>query len=263
MSKPRPNHIGVMQEMSLHAALKAWYAQPGDQLEMKVDGYVVDIVRDGGAELIEIQTRNFSAMRRKLAVLTRNHHVRLVYPVPVEKWIVRLAPDEQTELSRRRSPKRGQVTEIFRELPGIARFVADPNFTIEVLLIRAEEVLCTTRGLRRASWRRKGWCVHDRRLIEVVDRRILETPADFRAFLPVDWLDAAAHTPPSVAEPRETYATAAPPRGTPGCRAFTTRDIAGALGLNRFVAQKMAYCLREMGAINIVGRQGNAFVYSA
>ena len=74
MTKPRPNHIGVMQEMALHAALKAWYAQPGDLLETKVDGYVVDIVRDGGAELIEIQTRNFSA-------IVAEHHLGVKLPV--------------------------------------------------------------------------------------------------------------------------------------------------------------------------------------
>ena len=38
-------HIGVLQEKSLHASVKTWYAGPEDQLETKVDGYVIDIVR--------------------------------------------------------------------------------------------------------------------------------------------------------------------------------------------------------------------------
>lgn len=253
-----PNHIGVMREMSLHAALKAWYAQPGDALETRVDGYVVDIARDEGALLIEIQTGNFSSMRNKLAALTRNHHVRLVYPAPVEKWIVRVAPDERTELSRRRSPRRGQVLDVFRELPGIAHFVADPNFSIEVLLVRAEEVLCAADG-RRASWRRKGWRILDRRLIDIVGRHRLETPDDFRALLPVAWLGQPAASGHALREIGAPHVAG----DSPAAPSFTTREMAGALGISRPFAQKMAYCLRQMGAIEATGRRGNALVYRA
>jgi len=261
MVKP-PSRIGVMREMSLHAALKSWYAQPGDTLETRVDGYVVDIVRDEGALLIEIQTGNFSSMRSKLAALMRNHRVRLVYPVAAEKWIVRLAPDEQTELSRRRSPRRGQTLDVFRELPGIARFVADPNFSIEVLLVRAEEVLCPANG-RRASWRRKGWRILDRRLIDVVGRHTLETPNDFRALLPAEGSGQPAATGRALRETGARYSAGIPVADTRETRTFTTRDLAGALGISRFFAQKIAYCLRQMGAIDVAGRQGNTLVYRA
>lgn len=257
MDKP-PNHIGVMREMSLHAALKAWYAQPGDALETRVDGYVVDIARDGGALLIEIQTGNFSSLRRKLAALTRAHHVRLVYPVPAEKWIVRVSGDAGAELSRRRSPRRGQTLDVFRELPGIARFVADPNFSIEVLLVRAEEVWCAANG-RRASWRRKGWRILDRRLIDIVGRHLLETPDDFRALLPAAWLGQPAAGGHALRETGAPYAAG----DRPATLTFTTRELAGALGISRPLAQKMAYCLRQMGAIDVAGRQGNALVYRA
>jgi hypothetical protein len=68
-----------MQEKSLHAALKKWYARQDDRVEVNVDGFAVDIVC--GNLLIEIQTRNFSALKRKLTMLTTNHSVRLVYPI--------------------------------------------------------------------------------------------------------------------------------------------------------------------------------------
>ena len=58
------NGVGVLNEKPLHASLKAWYAQPGDRFEVAVAGSVIDIVR--GELLIEIQTRSFSALRRKL-----------------------------------------------------------------------------------------------------------------------------------------------------------------------------------------------------
>ena len=58
-----PNMIGALNEKPLHAALKQWYARPDDLIEVSVDGFTVDIVR--GDLLIEIQTRNLSAIKRK------------------------------------------------------------------------------------------------------------------------------------------------------------------------------------------------------
>ena len=92
-SSPTPgqNQIGTLQESSLHAALKAHYRQPGDQLETLVDGYVVDIVQPD--LLIEIQTANFTAIRSKLRKLVKSHNLKLVYPIARDKWIVRIESD--------------------------------------------------------------------------------------------------------------------------------------------------------------------------
>ena len=38
--------IGPLNEKPLHAALKERYARPGDAVEVKRHGYVVDVVRD-------------------------------------------------------------------------------------------------------------------------------------------------------------------------------------------------------------------------
>src|ERR671919_699319 len=96
--------IGLLNEKPLHASLKQWYAQPGDRLEVPVDRFVVDIVRDD--LLIEIQTRNFASINSKLRTLTRSYQVRLVYPVVQEKWIVRSAKRGGGIPVRRKSPKR-------------------------------------------------------------------------------------------------------------------------------------------------------------
>ena len=85
-----PYGIGTLNEKPLHAALKQWYAQPEDLIEVPVDGFTVDIVR--GDLLIEIQTRNLSTIRHKLTTLAAQHRLRLVYPIAREKWIVRLLP---------------------------------------------------------------------------------------------------------------------------------------------------------------------------
>ncbi len=222
------NGVGVLNEKPLHATLKAWYAQPGDLFEVEVDGSLIDIVR--GDLLVEIQTRNFSALKRKLEKLVADHPVRLVYPIAAEKWIVKLADDGVTQVSRRKSPKRGTLIELFRELVRLPHLLAHPNFSLELLMIQEEEV---RRHDPARAWRRRGWVTQERRLLQVVDRRLFETPADVAALLPPDL-------------------------GSP----FTTADLAVALGQPRWLAQKMAYCLRGMGVIVAVGKQGRATAYS-
>jgi hypothetical protein len=220
-------HIGTLAERSLHAALKQWYAQPGDELEVPVSGYVVDIVR--GDLLIEIQTGSFAGIKRKLDRLTRSHPVTLVYPVAAEKWIVKLGPDGHTRLDRRRSPQRGSVLALFRELVSLPRLVARDTLTIEVALVALEEVRVRD---GRGSWRRGGWSIVDTRLLGVIDRVTLRGVEDYRALLPDNLPDP-----------------------------FTVADLAGALGERRSLAAKIAYCLREMGAITHIGKRGNAYLY--
>jgi hypothetical protein len=227
-AKAKSNGIGTLQETSLHASLKEWYRQPGDSLEVLVDGFVIDIVR--GETLIEIQTRNFSAIKRKLQCLLEKHPLRLVYPISREKWIISQSIDGNENLQRRKSPRRAEMVDLFIELVRIPDLVAHENFSLEALLIR-EEVLRRKDG--RGSWRRKGWSIYDRRLLEVIDRQVFSSPAEYGAFLP-------AELP----------------------QAFTSADLARALGKPRYLAQKMAYCMRKMEVITMSGKEGNAIIYS-
>ncbi len=222
------NGIGSLNETSLHADLKRWYALPGDSLEARVDGYVVDIVR--GDLLIEIQTGNFTALKPKLYQLTENHPVRLVYPIALVKWIERVSADGETRLARRKSPRRGRIEHLFAELVRIPRLPAHPNFTLEVLLVKVEE---QQRDDGRGSWRRKGRSIADRRLLEVVSQVVFHTPADFYTLLPDDL--------PSL---------------------FTTRDLALALGAPRRMAQQMAYCLSRIDVLTPVGSRGRYRLYA-
>lgn len=212
----------------MHAALKQWYAQPDDVFEALVDGFVIDIVR--GDLLIEIQTGNFSAVKEKLLTLVAKHPVRLVYPIAHEKWIVKLALAGEGQAQRRKSPKRGTVEEVFRELVSFPKLLLQPNFSLEVLLIQEEEV---RRYDGRRGWRRRGWVTEERRLLGVVAQQLFETPADLWALMPDD-----------LPQP------------------FTTSDLANVMRRPRRLAQKAAYCLRKMGAITQVGKQGRSLLYA-
>ena len=218
--------IGLLNEKPLHASLKQWYARPGDQFEVAVDGFVIDIVRDD--LLIEIQTRNFSAIKAKLNKLVHSHRVRLIYPIVQEKWIVRLATDKSGAAVRRKSPKKGRLEDLFWELVSVPQLLSNPNFSLEVLMIRQEEV---RRYDRKRRWRNKGWVIEGRQLLEVLDRRVFGQSADWLWFLP------------------------------DGLESFTTIDLATRMNTRRDLAQKVAYCLREGRMIDLIGRRGRANLY--
>jgi hypothetical protein len=223
--------IGTLRETTLHAQLKRCYALPGDELEAHVDGYVVDIRR--GEAVIEVQTHNFSAIRRKLTALVEARPVRLVHPIAVERWLVRLDEDGVKPLGRRKSPKRGQAAHIFAELVSFPALVMHPNFNLEVALIQEEEVRVRLAAPCRRRWRPRLWRVQDRRLLKVVGTLQLDGPASCVALLP-----------PELGDP------------------FTSHELAEALQQPAWVSQKMTYCLRHMGAIRQVGKRGRAWEYA-
>lgn len=218
--------IGLLNEKPLHASLKQWYAQPGDRFEVAVDGFVIDIVRDN--LLLEIQTGNFAAIKSKLTTLVSSYPIRLIYPIAQEKWIVKLDKAKGGGSTRRKSPKRGRIEDLFWVMVSIPQLVLSPNFSLEVLMIKEEEAR-RYKGTR--AWRRKGWGTEERRLLEVVDRRMFAQPADWLWFLPE------------------------------GLDLFTTKDLADAIGIGRDLAQKMAYCLRQAELIELNGKAGRANLY--
>jgi hypothetical protein len=220
--------IGTLNEKPLHEALKQWYKQDNDLFEVPVDGFVVDIVRD--ELLIEIQTKNLSTLKRKLGKLVMKHRVRLVFPIPHEKWIVKPTGFDIETVERRKSPKRGSFADIFEELVSLPHLILNPNFSVELLLIQEEE-LRQYDGVR--GWRRRGWVISERRLLKVIAQRLLETPDDFLKFLPAKLTDP-----------------------------FTTSDLATAMARSKRFTQKVVYCLREMGCINLVGKRKKSLLYS-
>ena len=218
--------IGTLAEKSLHAGIKEWYGRSGDQFEAKVDGFVIDIVR--GEQLIEIQTRHFGAMKRKLDRLLENHPVLLLHPIAQEKWIVRETAVGEP-ISRRKSPKRGRPLDLFSELMRIPHLLPHPNLTVGAVLTRQEEIW---RDDGQGSWRRKGWSLYDHRLLDVVAIHTFVAPIDLLTLLP-----------PDLPQP------------------FTNRQLAQLAKIRLNLAQRITYTLARCQAIEQIDKVGHAYAY--
>jgi hypothetical protein len=214
--------IGELREGPLHRELKALLASPGDAFEVKVDGYVIDLVRAGG-ELVEIQTGGFSPLRAKLDALLDRHAVRIVHPIPARRRIVRV-DDDGVVLSQRPSPKKPTAATIFEGLVSFPTLLDHPNLTIEVLLTSEDHVRKPEPVRGRRYLRDPG----ERRLTEILDRIELRTPADAAALIPA--FDAP----------------------------FTTKELATAMKVPLPLAQKAAHCLRALGVFEPAGKRGHA-----
>ncbi|HET6977555.1 MAG TPA: hypothetical protein VFI24_14590 [Pyrinomonadaceae bacterium] len=115
------------------------------------------------------------------------------------------------------------MEDLFWELVSIPQLLLNPNFSVEVLMIRGEEV-------RRHNARRRV-LIEGRRLLDVLDQHSFGHSADWLRFLP------------------------------DGLESFTTSDLASRMNTDRDLAQKMAYCLREARMIELIGKRGRANLY--
>jgi hypothetical protein len=215
-----------MNEYSLHSEIKKVYSLIGDQFEVKIGNYIVDILRDN--LIIEVQAKNFSALKEKLQVLTENHRVRLVYPLPEKKWITYVSKDHVV-LNSRKSPRKGRLTDLFAELVMIPHLIDKENFSLEVLLIDEEEVRCND---GRGSWRRKGISIKDRKLLKVNRRILFQTKADYLKILPENLNEV-----------------------------FTNRELAKLAKIPVRTARQITYCLKKGGVIRLAGKNGREHIF--
>jgi hypothetical protein len=216
-------------ETSLHRQLKALYAGREARVEERLAEFRIDAIRDG--QLVEIQHGGLAAIRSKIARLLETHDVLVVKPLVARKQLVRLARQGGKELSRRLSPKRATLLDLFHELIYFTRVFPHPRLTLETPLVEIEERRYPGHG-RRRRWRKGDCVVEDQRLTAVVGVHRFRTAADLLALLP---------------------------GGLPA--KFHSGHVAEALGIDRWVAQRIVYCLRQTGAAETCGKTGNAVLY--
>lgn len=217
-------------ETSLHRELKRLYCDASDpRIEVRHGRYRIDAVR--GDELIEIQHGSLAAIRDKIRSLLAEHHVRVVKPIIASKLLVKRSRKGGRITERRLSPKRQTLLALFDELVYFTKIFPHPRLTLEAVLVEVEEWRYPGHG-RRRRWRQDDHVVEDQKLCAVVDSCRLMSASDLRMLVDCKLPDT-----------------------------FHTADLSSALSLPRHVAQRIAYCLRETGAVRQIGKQGNSHLY--
>ena len=225
------NHsIGTENESSLHNSLKKYYAEPGKTEKIRA-GYVCDAIGING-EAIEIQTSHFYALKKKIPALAKNGKVRLVYPVIVKKTIELYSPEGKL-LSRRKSPKKGGMWDIFDELVYVPELLKLKNLNIEIIFVDAIERRCKD---GKGSWRRKGVSIKDRILENrpkmLMDRLVFKKKTDWMGrFMPLE-------------------------------NECTTKALAKASTIKADQARKAIYTLEKAGFLKKDRKQGRCWVYT-
>lgn len=217
-------------ETSLHQSLKLRYGLDAANCERRLGRYRIDAV-DANGRLIEVQHGSLGAIRRKVRELLESHDVLVVKPLVRGKVLVKRSRRQGPVVAKRRSPKRGAMVELFHELVYFVDVFPHPRLTIEVLTVDIEEWRYPGHG-RRRRWRAGDYVVEDQKLLAVHDTLRLATPADLRSLLP-----ARLPSP------------------------FHTGHLAEQMDVPRWVAQRIAYCLRKMHAAREVAKQRNTRLY--
>ncbi|MFK7819866.1 MAG: hypothetical protein AB8G99_14185 [Planctomycetaceae bacterium] len=215
-------------ETTLHQQLKTLYAT-GDQKEVTLDQYRIDAIDEQG-RLVEVQCAGLSAIRDKIRKLVKSHDVVVVKPIIMRKTLVKRNRKRGKIVSRRKSPSKGDVLDLFDDLIHFCTVFPHDRLTLELAFVEIEEHRLPPLKKR---WTRKRYRVEDRVLLDVIDRVQLTKATDLNDLLP---------------------------NGLP-VGSFTTRELAEQIDQPRWIAQKVAYCLRKTGAVEAVGKQRNAIVY--
>ncbi len=217
-------------EFSLHRELKEQYAEPGAQLEAPLEGYRIDVLNRN--HVVEIQHGGLAAIREKVtALLQLDYRVTVVKPIVAHKLLVKLRRRGGRVVGRRRSPKRGCLLDLFDELVHFTQVFPHPNLTLEVPLVEIEEWRYPGHGRRRRR-RASDYQISDQRLLAIRSTQSFRHGGDLLALLPEDLSPA-----------------------------FDTRELAQRLSISRWLAQRIAYCLRHSEAVQVVGRRRSGVLY--
>ncbi|MDR0497761.1 MAG: hypothetical protein LBH42_09115 [Treponema sp.] len=223
-AKKTTSSIGTKKESSLHQSLKFRYS---DTTEVMIGNYVCD-GQTGKGEIIEVQTGSFGPLKKKVKALAKTGKVRIIHPIIAQKHI-ELYDKEGNLLHRRKSPRKGNLWDLFGALVHAPELCFHKNLTIELAVVDISEKRVND---GKGSWRRKGVRITDRHLGAWHHSVVLKSRKDYYQFIPFKKSES-----------------------------FTVRDFREKAGLNASLAGKAIYVLAKIGIIEQTGKQGRAFVY--
>lgn len=226
--------IGTLSEKSLHAAIKLYFEPHGECQEINVGDFVADIVGENG--IIEIQTRAFSKMKKKLSQFLSVAPVTVVHPIIVNKTVICVDECTGAVTSKRKSPKHGDIYSAIDELWGIKEFLHDEKLTVCLMLIDAQETRIYGGEVPKYGKKKqrspKGYFRSDRLPTKLNDEIYICGLEGYRIFIPEGLPDQ-----------------------------FTVKDIASCADIDSHKASITAHLLSEIGVLERIGKKGNAYIY--
>ncbi len=217
-------------ESSLHRQIKSLVARDPQSIEVPLDGYRIDAI-DAEGRFVEVQFASLGALRNKVLQLRGAHSLRIIKPIVVGKRIVNLNPIDHSVISSRKSPKKFDRLTIFSELMHFTKCFPHSNVCIDVWQVH---VLEKRLAKKKHRFRRKNYTLHDQELVSVENQTELRTPSDLANLLQLPNIDDST---------------------------FCTKLLAEQLGIQRWLAQQIAYVLDRCQAVERVGKSGNAHLY--
>ncbi|MDR1363300.1 MAG: hypothetical protein LBJ35_04565 [Spirochaetaceae bacterium] len=219
--------IGVENESSLHRSLKLAYAGEDGGIEVANGEYICDCVNTAG-DIIEVQTGSFAPLRKKLPQLSRNYHVKIVYPIIEEKHIA-LYDNNNNLTHLRKSPKRGCKWDLFNALIYAPLLPLLPNLTVDLAIV---DILEERKADGKGSWRRDGVSIRDKFLQNHKQTIVLCRLKDYLQFIP--------------------FKTNEP---------FTAALLADKSRVKPALARKTIYVLNRLELIEQIGKCGRSKLY--
>lgn len=221
------NGIGTLGEKTLHAVLKLYFEPNQLNHEKKVGRYVADIVNESG--IIEVQTRNFSAFRKKLECFLQNYKVTVVYPVAQIKWLTWIDTATGQATNKRKSPRTGKPYDIFAELYRIKQLLQHPNLSFCICMLEMQELRYLNGW---SSDKKKGSSRCDRIPSDIINEIYINCIDDYQKLIPSEL-------------PQQ----------------FTAKDYRKCSGLTLSASQTALNVLFSIGAVIRSGKIVNAYVY--
>ena len=219
--------IGTLSEKTVHAVLKRFYEPDPEHQEIPVENFVADILRDG--EIIEIQTRGFNKLRRKLDTFLKYYPVTIVYPIPHIKWLSWIDEETGETSPKRKSPKTGNPYMAFIELYKIRPYLSNPNLHLKLALLDMEEYRLLNGWSRD---KKKGSERYDRIPVKFAEEVCIDRREDYMQFVPYDLPEQ-----------------------------FTAKDFAKHAKIPVRLAQTVLLILTDLEIVVRVGKQGKSYLY--
>lgn len=195
--------IGTLQEKTIHAVLKAYYAPDESMVEIPVGRYVADIYT--GCEITEIQTVHFDNLRKKLEAFLPDYPLTVVYPIPRIKYLIWMDTETGECSKPRKSTVKGSVYRAFYELYKIKNHLSNPNLHFCFPYLELEEYRLLNGWSRD---KKKGSRRYDRIPKALLSEVRIEGPDDYAKLIPPDLPEpfTAAEFGKAVGERKDTAA---------------------------------------------------------